>query len=633
MRRIVSRYFLSGIISGVFSIFLILLLGKSGALNFFSGNYLDFLFELRGERKPGNVVIISIDEETLRGLQKTWPIPRYYYAQLIRQIASPEVKGIGVDILFLDSAEKEADRKLEKVLISAPVVLAAKFEKERRKIAGIEIEKFFLATPAEVFPRVNWGFINLPMDRDNNIRRVILRERWENMEVPSFALSLYKMAGRDFVPSHHPYLINFYGGSGTFPTFSFYSVLKGEVNPGYFKNKFILIGVGIPEAHDYFLTPFKSESLMSGVEIQANILENISKGEFLKESNPTAILIVNIISACMAVAASLLLSTILGGASLVVFAFLLFVLSIYFFAGRNYFWDISPTLLSYLITYTFTSFTLKVRIFTSPVLGKYRLVEEIGRGGMAVVYRALRRGRRKFVALKVLQESFSHDPVFLQRFRREVEAVKALEHPNIVKIYEAGSEEDKYFFSMEFLRGKSLDDYLKEKGKLEEAEALAILTGIAKGLQHAHNKGIIHRDLKPGNVILTSQGPKIVDFGLARDLSSQATRVTVTGTMMGTPEYMAPEQFRGEETDERTDIYALGVVFYEMLKGSPPFQGENLGEIMNLHLWEEADTSGLREEVKAIINKMLAKNKEERFQNMGEVIERLEMVVSSEGKR
>ncbi|NOZ64307.1 MAG: CHASE2 domain-containing protein [Caldiserica bacterium] len=626
MRRVVSRYFLSGIISGIFSVFLIVLLGKSGALNFFSGSYLDFLFELRGERKPANVVIVNIDEETLRILQETWPISRYYYAQLIQRLSSSGIKAVGVDVLFLNPAEKEADEKLGRTLINAPVVLAAKFERERRKIGGLETEKFFLATPQEVFPLARWGFINLPMDRDGSIRKVILKEQWENMEVPSFALSLYRIAGENFVPSNHPYLINFYGGSGTFPTFSFQSVLKGEINPGYCKNKFVLIGVGIPEAHDYFLTPFKTDSLMSGVEIQANILENISKREFLREVAPTNILIINIISACLAVASSLLLSTILGGASLAIFALLLFFFSVYFFTGKNYFWDVSPTLLAYLITYTFTSFTLKVRIFTSPMLGKYRLVEEIGRGGMAVVYRALRRGRRRFVALKVLQESFSHDPVFLKRFQREVEAVKALEHPNIVKVYEAGSEDDKYFFAMEFLRGKSLGDYLKEKERLDEPEAFSILTGIAKGLQHAHSKGIIHRDLKPGNVILTSQGPKIVDFGLARNLSSRATRVTATGTMMGTPEYMAPEQFRGEEADERTDIYALGVVFYEMLKGSPPFSGENLGEIMNLHLWEEADTSGLREEVKTIINKMLAKNKEERFQNVEELLKRLEEV-------
>ena len=624
MRRIISRYFLSGLVSGFFSLLLIIFLGKSGTLNFFSGNYLDFLFELRGERKPHNVVIVSVDEETLKTLQKPWPIPRHYYAELIQNISSAKIKGIGIDILFLDPTEKEEDERLRKTLSKIPVVLAAKLQKERKKIEGLEIEKRFLATPEEIFPGVNWGFINLPVDRDGSIRRVILKEKWENTEVPSFALALYKIAGENFVPSHHPYLINFYGGSGVFPTFSFQSVLAGKVSPEYFNNKFVLLGVNLPETHDYFLTPFKSESLMSGVEIQANVLENLLRKEFLGEINKTTILLFNL--AFVAIASSLLLSTVSGVLSLLIFALLLFFLSGYFFTGRNYFWDISPTLFSYIITYTFTSLTLKVRIFTSPVLGKYRLVEEIGRGGMAIVYRALRRGRRGFVALKVLQESFSRDPVFLKRFHREVEAVKNLDHPNIVKIYEAGSEDDKHFFAMELLRGKGLDDYLREKGKLEEEEAVSILIGIAKGLHHAHSKGIIHRDLKPGNIILISQEPKIVDFGLARNLSSQATRLTTTGTIMGTPEYMAPEQFKGEEADERTDIYALGIIFYEMLKGVPPFRGENIGEIMNLHLWQEPETSGLKEEVRCIINKMLAKNKEERFQNIEEVIAKLEEV-------
>ena len=179
---------------------------------------------------------------------------------------------------------------------------------------------------------------------------------------------------------------------------------------------------------------------------------------------------------------------------------------------------------------------------------------------------------------------------------------------------------------MEFLKGKGLDDYLREKGMLPEEEALNIALQVAQGLKHAHNRGIIHRDLKPGNIILTPQGAKIVDFGLAKNLSSEATRLTTTGTIMGTPEYMAPEQFRGEEVDPRADIYALGVVLYEMLTGIPPFTGENIGEIMNKHLWEQPDFSGINKKIVQVLSKMLAKGKEERYKSMEEVIEELERV-------
>ena len=225
------------------------------------------------------------------------------------------------------------------------------------------------------------------------------------------------------------------------------------------------------------------------------------------------------------------------------------------------------------------------------MLGPYRVQEKLGQGGMGEVYRARDSRLDRTVAIKLLTPRLASDPEFRERFDREARAVSQLAHANICTLYDVGEvpragthAPGPPFLVMEYLEGETLAARLA-RGGLATAEALDIATQIAGALDHAHRHGIVHRDLKPGNVMLTRSGVKLLDFGLAKASASAgldpgvgaqstvATPLTAQGTILGTLQYMAPEQIEGRETDARTDIFAFGVVLYEMLTGEPPFRG------------------------------------------------------------
>jgi len=205
-------------------------------------------------------------------------------------------------------------------------------------------------------------------------------------------------------------------------------------------------------------------------------------------------------------------------------------------------------------------------------LGPYQVLEELGRGGMAIVYKAFQPSLGRYVALKVLPEYFQHDPEFIARFQREARAAAQLNHPNIVTIYDVGEQAGVHYIAMEYLDGGSLRDRLA-RGPLSVDQAQQIVEQVGSALDYAHTRGLIHRDVKPANILFTADNrPKITDFGIAR--ASDGTRLTRTGVLMGTPEYMSPEQAQGGLVDCRSDLYALGVMLYEMLTGRVPFQAD-----------------------------------------------------------
>jgi serine/threonine protein kinase len=271
-------------------------------------------------------------------------------------------------------------------------------------------------------------------------------------------------------------------------------------------------------------------------------------------------------------------------------------------------------------------------------IGQYTVVSQIGRGGMGIVYKARDASLNRFVAIKILGEQLTEDATFLQRFVREAQAAAGLSHPNIVQIYFIGEDNGHPYFVMEYVSGRSLDQLLQAEGRIDNPRASQIILQAAHGLAAAHDKGIIHRDIKPANLILDDRGLlKIADFGLALPADAH-TQLTATGMFVGTPGYLAPEQVSGEKADHRTDIYALGVTFYLLLTGTPPFRGDSpLALVRQILDTEPADVTSLNPNVDAetrrILGKMIAKDRAQRYQSCHELVADLEEYLAKSGVR
>ena len=219
------------------------------------------------------------------------------------------------------------------------------------------------------------------------------------------------------------------------------------------------------------------------------------------------------------------------------------------------------------------------------VAGRYELEELVGSGGMSSVFKARDTLLERRVALKVLHPHFTEDDAYVERFRREARAVAQLSHPNIVTVIDRGEDEGRQFIVFELVEGRTLKEILDEEGRLPARRALEIAIQVARGLAFAHEEGLVHRDVKPQNVILNGDGrAKVTDFGIARSLDVQG--VTQSGTVLGTSNYIAPEQASGQAVDRRTDVYSLGVVLFELLTGEVPFPGESFVAVAMQHVHE-----------------------------------------------
>ena len=217
---------------------------------------------------------------------------------------------------------------------------------------------------------------------------------------------------------------------------------------------------------------------------------------------------------------------------------------------------------------------------------RYEIVEEIGKGGMAIVYKAKCLVLNRYVALKVLRPEFREDKDFINRFKVEAQSAGSLSHPNIVSIYDIGQDGDLDYIVMEYVEGVTLKQYLDAKGVIPWKEAVDYAAQICAGLEHAHKKGIVHKDIKPHNIIITREGTlKITDFGIAKVMSTST--IATGGGAMGSVHYFSPEQARGGYTDAKTDLYSLGVVLYEMVTGKLPFEGDTAVSIAMQHIEKE----------------------------------------------
>ena len=264
-------------------------------------------------------------------------------------------------------------------------------------------------------------------------------------------------------------------------------------------------------------------------------------------------------------------------------------------------------------------------------LGPYRLIEKLGRGGMATVYKGYESTLDRYVAIKVLPQQFAHDPEFLTRFRREAKAIARLNHPNIVPVYSFGEEGDLTYIVMRYVEGGTLKQRLGRPMPLKQAAK--ITSQIARALSYAHEQGVIHRDVKPANVLMAEDDwPLLSDFGLARMMGS-SVQLTQTGVGIGTPAYMSPEQGQGLKVDGRSDIYSLGIMFYEMLTGQVPYQADTPLAVVLKHITAPLPTPrqvnpDIPEPIERVILKATAKDPEHRYQTAGEMVEALEKALA-----
>src|SRR4051812_20991895 len=264
-----------------------------------------------------------------------------------------------------------------------------------------------------------------------------------------------------------------------------------------------------------------------------------------------------------------------------------------------------------------------------------RIVKKIGQGGMGIVYLAEHTKLKQQYVVKILNPALVAAEDTVQRFFREAQSVARLNHPSIVGIQNVGQEGDYYYIRMEYVDGDTVENIVKEQKKLDWKLASKVVLDTAEALSHAHKKGIIHRDIKPENIMFTTAGVvKVMDFGLAKQVQA-ATKVSVTGQIVGTPFFMSPEQAGGKTTDARSDIYSLGVTFYYLITGVKPFNGKNLQEIFLKHFFYTPEspkihTPDLPEPVCEIIRRCLKKKKKERYQSAAELAHDLKIALGQE---
>ncbi|MGE4589395.1 MAG: Stk1 family PASTA domain-containing Ser/Thr kinase [Acidaminococcaceae bacterium] len=259
---------------------------------------------------------------------------------------------------------------------------------------------------------------------------------------------------------------------------------------------------------------------------------------------------------------------------------------------------------------------------------RYQILESIGTGGMAEVYKAFDTFLNREVAVKVLRAQYTDDEGFVSRFRQEAQSAARLIHPNIVNVYDVGKDNDSYYIIMEYVKGKTLKELISEVGALDPMTAVIIAHGTASALKHAHSKGIIHCDIKPHNILLDeNNNPKVADFGIARAITTAT--MTYTSSVVGSVHYLSPEQVRGEKVSAQSDLYSLGILFFEMLTGCLPYTADTPVAVALMHVREKIPlvrevNSEVPPVLEKIVAKALAKNKEERYASADEFLQDLE---------
>lgn len=578
-----------------------------------------------------SIVIVSIDEGSLTEINQRWPWDRSLYAKAINFLSKAEAKAIAIDLLFIEPSKDAAQDKAlaEAMRKAANVVIAAKLERLDQNFSADEISLSGqrLILPLKMFRKyASSGIVNLELSSGSVVRKLTPYYMHNDVKIPNFALQIYSSAfdKQPNLPAGDSLFIDFLGGPETFPTIPIYQILKGDIKADFFKDKIVMIGASFSDAHDFFATPLAAADRPStGVEVQANILASMINEQYVSMialwPQITIILALTVIGGYLA----MFRSAYYFWAAFITVTTLIVCFSIWMINTQELFFDVSYPLLALPLSFFMVIMHMRKPLVLETKVGPYILHEELGRGGMAVVYRATHPKTKEDVALKQMLSQYVSDKDSIGRFLRETEILQQLNHPNIIRIIDAGEVNGCPYYAMELITGTALDRELKNSYRFDFMEVRKICGAIARALALAHQLGVIHRDIKPSNIMVTNLGvPKLTDFGIAK--SSTSAELTMAGVIVGTPGFLAPELCQGGEPSILSDIYSFGATLYRLISGRLPFSGKDFKTTLTMVLtMKPKDIRSLRQDIDDdlahLIMRCLEKDPANRPQSMMDV--------------
>ncbi len=597
---------------------------------------LDFRAGGHIEADNTDIVIVAIDESSLTEIKQRWPWERSLYAKAVNNLSKAGAKVIAIDLLFIEpSKDPEQDRVFAGAMRKAGnVVIAAKLERLNQDFSTNEIslsgQRLVLPLP-EFRACATSGIVNLELSTGSVVRQFKPYYEHNDQKFPAFSLETYFRAfdKKPDLPAAESLFIDYLGGPGTFPTVPIYRVIRGKFKPEEFKNKIVFIGATFSDAHDFFATPLTfDDNPSTGVEVQANILATMIKHEYVSMIPLGPQIAVILALAVIGGYLAMFRSAYYFWAAFITVSTLIISFSVWLIYKHEIFFDVSYPLLSLPLSFFMVNLRMRKPLVLHTKVGPYILHEELGRGGMAVVYRATHPKTKEEVALKQMLAEYASDEDSIGRFLRETEILQQLDHPNIIRIVDAGEVNGCPYYAMELITGTALDRVLKESGRLEPMEVRKICGAVARALALAHQCGVIHRDIKPSNIMVTNLGvPKLTDFGIAKSANSE--HLTQTGMIVGTPSFMAPEICQGMDPSAHSDIYSFGATLYLLVTGRLPFAGKDFKTTITMVLTSKPkDIRDLRQDVDdelaQLIMRCLEKKPEDRPRDMMEVARALD---------
>ena len=619
----------------------------------------DARFQIRGPEpsRATGVVFVKVDSSTFDYLRNhdryaRWPFPRRYHARVIDELRRAGAKVIGVDVQFTERSDLRDDNALIKAIGRAGAVVLSTTEVlpggRTNVLGGDAVLRRFGASAAAA---------NTPPDSDGVLRGM----RYSTMGLRSFAVALAEAdTGRPISASlfgspTRRVPIDYVGPAGTYRAISYSRVLSGDFPPHLFASKVVLVGAAAPALGDAHQTPM-SGAPMPGTEIVANQLATVLGGIPLRAPSEAVTILLIVLLALLVPLAGLRLRTapvILIGLGLLVVWSIAAQLAFNSGSQLDYVDPLAALALA-------TVGTMLVSLWSenrehrrlrelfaadsaavvegvlhpagrrsldpTAIIAGFRIDAVIGRGGMGVVYRATQLALERPVAIKLIASERAHDPEFRARFERESKLAASIEHPNVIPVYEAGDDDGLLFIAMRLVEGTDLAQVLERGGALEPVRTARLIGQLGDALDAAHGRGLVHRDVKPANVLLTLEEPEhlyLTDFGVAKSVEAGGG-VTVEGQWLGTLDYLAPEQVRGEPVDVAVDVYALAGLLCHCLTGEVPFPRDTDAA----RLWAHVNSpppipsqvrQGLPPAIDAVIARGMAKDTAARYASAGEL--------------